>query len=190
MVAQRVEAHSRSLAAVLWQHAACLDPRKPRYASAAASSSPVRVHRPKLQIRPGAPPVAATVDLDAPLQMAESAEPPDGELEALPEAAREALAAARQAVREARFETALDLAEQVRRTLSRPEARAHFGRQRAELEVLTATVLVGLGRQEEARGRLRRAHAEDPWLRMDPVEHSPKVVALWAEVVAEREARR
>jgi len=96
-----------------------------------------------------------------------------------PEPPRDLLAPIRGAVRAARFEEALASIDGVRSRLHEPRARA-------ELEVLAATASLALGRDRDARRQFAAALRADPDLRLDPLEHSPKLRALLAAVRAER----
>lgn len=91
------------------------------------------------------------------------------------------LAEAERAVLEARFEEALTWVERGRM------AGSGSGATRAELEVLAGTAQLALGRAEAARSAFASALDADPALVLDPLRHSPKVVAVFESVRASRD---
>jgi len=111
--------------------------------------------------------------------------PPPAPVEPVPERpspplpdASEQIAGAEKALREARFELALEWVERGRREL---EGQGPAG-QRATLEVLAATAEIALGREDAARESLERALRAEPVLSLDPTRHSPKLVRLFEKV--------
>jgi hypothetical protein len=190
-VALKLEPHSRALAHRVWRHASCLDPERLDLVHALARTAPVRWARPpilgadQLELREGeelpAPVSERPWDLGEPIRVAIARTPALGEggsrRPASPVAARQ-IAAAEQALREARFELALARAERARRLLA-PDGRQP---ERAALEVLAATAEIALGREQAARRSLERALRAQADLRLDPTRHSPKLVRLFEEV--------
>ncbi len=85
-------------------------------------------------------------------------------------------------VEEAHFRTALAVATATRDLLEDTPDGPAVRIRRARLEVLCATAAIALGRESEALDFMREALARDPDLRLDPVETSPKVVALLERV--------
>jgi hypothetical protein len=76
------------------------------------------------------------------------------------------LGAAEALVRGARFEQALQAAEQIRPTLASIGSAPGCGIRRAQLEVLSATAQIALGHQQAARESFERALAADPELEL------------------------
>jgi tetratricopeptide (TPR) repeat protein len=96
--------------------------------------------------------------------------------------ATEQIAAAEKALREARFELAVEWAERGRRLLEREGPAREVPGQRAQLEVLAATAEIALGQEEAARESLERALRAQPELNLDSALYSPKLVRLFEEV--------
>jgi hypothetical protein len=94
----------------------------------------------------------------------------------------EQIATAQEALRNARFELALEWVERGRRLLASQGPAREPPEQRAQLEVLAATAEIALGREEAARESLERALRAQAGLSLDPAVHSPKVVRLLESV--------
>jgi hypothetical protein len=194
--ARDLEPHSRALAHRVWRHASCLDPERIDFVHALARTAPVRWARPpilgfdEIDVAEGrglpdpvsefswdlAEPIRVVVArIPAPVEGSEAAResPPPPPLDA-----REQIAAAEEAIREARFELGLERVERGRRLL---ETQGLPG-QRAHLEVLAATAEIALGQEEAARESLERALRAQAELSLDPALHSPKLVRLFEEV--------
>ena len=84
----------------------------------------------------------------------------------------------------ARFEDALAVAREGRRTFEALPRTARSERQRARLEVLAATAQIALGADASARRHFAWALELDPYLRLDTAETSPKVQAVFDDVRA------
>jgi hypothetical protein len=85
------------------------------------------------------------------------------------------LGAAEALVRDARFEQALQTAEQIRPRLASVENSPGASLRRTQLEVLSATAQIALGRDHAARESFERALAADPELELDARSTSPKI---------------
>ena len=186
--AWKLEPHSRALANRVWRHASCLDPDRLDFVHAVRRTAPVRWVRPpilgadviEVEAGEGLPePVGrGSGDLGAPIRVVVARIPtPEWRGEAV-----EPIAAAEEALREARFELALEWVERGRRFLETQGPAWERPRQRARLEVLAATAEIALGREEAARESLERALRAQPELSLDPARHSPKLVRLFEEV--------
>jgi len=81
-------------------------------------------------------------------------------------------------LREARFESALELAEAVRAALNARNAASDDPR-RVRLQLVKATAQVALGHVDEALDSLERALLADPDLELDPSVTSPKLMAVF-----------
>lgn len=81
-------------------------------------------------------------------------------------------------LREARFESALELAESSRAALNARNAPSDDPR-RVQLELVSATAHVALGRSDAALDSLERALLADPNLDLDPAVTSPRVMAVF-----------
>ena len=201
--ARALEPRSRNLSHRIWRHASCLDPERPGLADALTRTAPVRwVRPPILQVRhvdlkegekPPQPVSERSWDLGEPIGVVVARIPPPQErVERVPERpppplldATEQIAGAEKALREARFELAVEWAERGRRLLDGQGPAS----QRAELEVLAATAEIALGREEAARESLERALRAEPDLTLDPALYSPKLVRLFEEVRSGEGAR-
>jgi hypothetical protein len=174
LLAERVAEQSRPASAPLWRHALCLDPRQERYREGLEAATVARVFRPPVAWAVEPADVVATTDLLEALRVWVPREPEplrgDAELRALD-----------LAIRGARFEEALELAGQARRTLVVEDGPAT---QRARVEVLAAIASVGMGREDQARLHLERASRIDPALRLEATDYSPKLVQLWRAVTS------
>jgi hypothetical protein len=194
--ARKLEPHSRALARRVWRHASCLDPIRLDIARALVRVGPVRWVRPpilgfdEVVVRRrdeipepvsewpwnlGEPirPVVARIRAPRPGVERVVASPPPAVRDA-----SQQIAAAEEALREARFELAIEWVERGRGVLETQGPPA----QRAELEVLAATAEIALGQETAARESLERALRADPELGLDPAVHSPKLVRLFEEV--------
>jgi len=199
-VAGKLEAQSRALANRVWRHASCLDPGRLDFARARRRTAPVRSVRPEIlgaeviEVGEGqelpAPSGGWSEDLADPIRVVVARTPTR---ESSGAGARESfrpslleemepLAAAQEALQEARFELALEWVERGRRLLERQEPAWERPRRRAELEVLAATAEIALGQEEAARASLERALRAQPELRLDPARYSPKLIRLFEEV--------
>ncbi len=194
--ARALEPRSRNLAHRLWRHASCLDPGRSAFADAVKRTAPVRWVRPPIvgtryvDLKPGEePPLPVSErpwDLGEPIRvLVARVPPPPAPVEPAPKLpptplrdASEQIAGAEKALREARFELAIEWVERGRREL---EGQGPAG-QRATLEVLAATAEIALGREAAARQSLGRALRVEPALSLDPTRHSPKLVRLFEEV--------
>lgn len=194
--ARVLEPRSRNLAHRLWRHAGCLDPERSAFADAVTRTAPVRWVRPPIvgiryvDLKPGErPPQPVSErpwDLGKPILIVIARiPPPPPPVEPVPERpspplpdASEQIAGAEKALREARFELAVEWVERGRREL---EGQGPAG-QRATLEVLAATAEIALGREAAARESLERALRAEPALSLDPTRHSPKLVRLFEKV--------
>jgi hypothetical protein len=85
-------------------------------------------------------------------------------------------------VQNARFEQALLTADQIRPTLASTEGAPGGGIRRAQLEVLSATAQIALGRHQAARESFVRALAADPELQLDAGTTSPKIRQVFDSV--------
>jgi len=198
--AWKLEPHSRALANRVWRHASCLDPDRLDFIHALSRTAPVRWVRPpilgadviEVEAGEGLPePVGkGSGDLGEPIRVVVARIPtPEGRSEGVRESDRPALleavepiAAAEEALQEARFVLALERVERGRRLLETQGPAWERPRQRAQLEVLAATAEIALGREEAARESLERALRAQPELSLDPARHSPKLVRLFEEV--------
>jgi hypothetical protein len=146
-----------------WEHLSCLDP----------SGELTRLARE----RSGSPRVANTPPV------ASAPEPPL--LDWSPIDAK--LGAAETLVRDARFRQALRKAEQIRPKLASIEDAPGASLRRTQLEVLSATAQIALGRQDAARESFERALAADPVLELDARSTSPKIRRVFNTVRGEPE---
>ena len=92
------------------------------------------------------------------------------------------LGAAEAQVRGARFQQALRTADQIRPKLASIEDSSGAILRRAQLEVLSATALIALGRDEAARESFQRALVADPELELDAGTTSPKIRKVFETV--------
>jgi tetratricopeptide (TPR) repeat protein len=81
-------------------------------------------------------------------------------------------------LREARYESALELAESARAALNAQQAASNDPR-RVRVQLVKATAYVALGRTDEALDSLERALLADPNLELDPAVTSPKLMAVF-----------
>jgi hypothetical protein len=198
-VARKLEGQSRALANRVWRHASCLDPGRLDFARARRRTAPVRWVRPEIlgaeviELEEGqelpAPSAGWSGDLGDPIRVVVARTPTR---ETSGAGARESfrpslpeemgpIAAAEEALQEARFELALEWVERGRGLLEGQEPTGERPRERARLEVLAATAEIALGREEAARASLERALRAQPELRLDPARHSPKLIRLFEE---------
>jgi hypothetical protein len=101
----------------------------------------------------------------------------------------EKLGAAEAQVRGARFQQALRTADQIRPTLASIEDAPGAIPRRTQLEVLSATAQIALGRHNAARESFQRALAADPELELDALSTSPKIRRVF-ETVRDESGRR
>jgi hypothetical protein len=197
--AWKLEPHSRVLANRVWRHASCLDPDRLEFVHALSRTAPVRWARPPIL---GADQVGGeklpepvsewSWDPGEPIRvvMARTPRSAQGREERLerfqPSVLEEPdpIAAAEMALREARFELALEWVERGRRLLEAEGSTREGPGRRAQLEVLAATAEIALGQEDAARESLRRALRAEPELSLDPARHSPKLVRLFDRVRA------
>jgi hypothetical protein len=190
-VALLLELRSRVLAHRVWRHASCLDPERLELLHGLARTTPVRWFRPPILgvdesgVSEGeeisGPGSERSGELGEPIRVVLARTPAP---ESLPPALdlTEQIAAAEKALREARFELALEWVERGRRLLGSEGPTRERPGQRAQLEVLAATAEIALGREDEARESLERALRAQAGLSLDPAVHSPKVVQLFESV--------
>ena len=95
------------------------------------------------------------------------------------------LGAAEALVRGARFREALQAAEQIRPKLASIEDAPGGSLRRTQLEVLSATAQIALGRHQAARECFERALAADPELDLDAGTTSPKIRRVFETVRGE-----
>jgi hypothetical protein len=200
--AWKLEPHSRVLANRVWRHASCLDPDRLEFVHALSRTAPVRWARPPILAANGGQagdgeerpdPVSEwSWDPGEPIRVALTRTPTsipsrDDRLERFePSVVEEEdpIAAAEKALREARFELALEWVERGRSQLEAQRPTREGAGRRAQLEVLAATAEIALGQEAAARGSLERALRAEPELRLDPTRHSPKLVRLFDQVRA------
>jgi hypothetical protein len=201
-VAWKLEPHSRVLANRVWRHASCLDPDRLEFVHALSRTAPVRWARPpilgadRVKVAKGKElpePVSEwSWDPGEPIRVVVSRTPPsppgrEGQLERFQPSVREEtdpIAAAERALREARFELALEWVERGRGSLEAQGPTPEGPARRAQLEVLAATAEIALGQEDAARESLGRALRAEPELSLDPARHSPKLVRLFEQVRA------
>jgi hypothetical protein len=175
-------------ARALWDHALCIAPGDPE-AVQGASRKPaaVTVHRPAVVRSPeGRPAEEAWSSLEAPIELVARPAPRPSRADRDANAQVDKLLDETAAhVREARFEAALQSAEQARSSAAGLRGRARSTRS-ARLELYAATAELALGRDDEARASLSRALDADPALRLDAATTSPKVRRALEDVRAER----
>ena len=181
----------------LWRHVQCLDPSNRTAAAGLERTRVVAVARPPIVAlrKPALEPAEAVAwtDLGAPLRVrvalptasrkAPRREPPAWDARA----ADAAIGEAREQLQAARFEEALAAAEQAREKLAGAGA-AERRRRDVELDVLTATAQLALGRGDPAQRSLGRALAADPELRLEPSRTPPKVLRALEQARATRRA--
>ena len=146
-----------------WEHIRCLDP----------SGELARLDRegrePRTAELADTPPVSSRPALRAP-----DWSPIDAKL-----GAAEAL------VRRARFQQALKTAEQIRPKLASVEGAPGASLRRTQLEVLSATAQIALGRHDAALESFERALAANPELELDVRSTSPKIRRVFETVRGE-----
>ena len=160
-VASNLEASDPLWANETWEHLRCLDP-----SGELTGLERERSHTPMVA---NTPPVAS-----APESRLLDWSPIDAKL-----GAAEAL------VRDARFHQALRTAEQIRPKLASIEDAPGASLRRTQLEVLSATAQIALGRHDAARESLERALAADPVLELDAWSTSPKIRQVFDTVRGE-----
>jgi hypothetical protein len=200
--AWELEPHSRVLANRVWRHASCLDPDRLEFVHALNRTAPVRWARPPIltadggqvddgEERPG--PVSEwSWDPGEPIRVTSARTPTSTprnvrrleRIEPLVLEEEDPIAAAEEALREARFELALEWVERGRKQLEAERPTRDRAGRRAQLEVLAATAEIALGQEDAARESLERALRAEPDLRLDPTLHSPKLVRLFDYVRA------
>jgi len=134
-----------------WEHLRCLDP-----SGEVTGLERARAHSPTMA---SPPPVGAAPE-PTPLDWS----PIDAKL-----------GAAKAMVRDARFRQALRTTEQIRPELGSVENAPGASRRWTQLEVLSATAQIALGRHDAARESFERALAADPVLERDARSTSPKI---------------
>lgn len=208
--AQALEASAPLEAHRLWQRLLCFERASLELRDALDRSQPIRMHRLVLA-EPGDTEYELAADpwesLGRPLAMAPPrpskpkrtarrriARPKPAKPEpsdALPILVTEIdyrLGRAGQDLNAARFEEALGSAQVARRLLGTTGSSPELVQRWLRLEVLEATVLVALGREDEARACAVRALARDPKLMLDERRTSPKVVSVFRAVGAQGSA--
>jgi hypothetical protein len=95
------------------------------------------------------------------------------------------IGAAEALVRGAHFRRALETANQIRPTLAPIDDAPGASLRRTQLEVLSATAQIALGRHQAARESFERALAADPELELDAVSTSPKIRRVFEAVRGE-----
>ena len=159
-VASELEASDPREAYAAWEHLRCLDP-------AGELARPERERGgPSLTDVARTPPVAS-----APVPRAPDWSPIDLKL-----------GAAEAQVRGARFQQALRTADQIRPQLASIDAAPGGILRRTQLEVLSATAQIALGRNQAARESFQRALAADPELELDAGSTSPKIRRVFETV--------
>jgi hypothetical protein len=93
-------------------------------------------------------------------------------------------------LRDARFEEALARVDPIRAALDAMQDGAGVRRLRVRTEVLAATALVALDREDAARDCFRRALAAEPALDLDPATTAPKVLRVFLAVRSEPRSPR
>jgi hypothetical protein len=88
-------------------------------------------------------------------------------------------------VRGARFQQALETANQIRPTLASIEDGPGSSLRRTQIEVLSATAQIALGRLQAAHESFERALAADPELELDAGSTSPKIRRVFETVRGE-----
>ena len=200
--AWKLEPHSRVLANRVWRHASCLDPDRLEFVHALSRTAPVRWARPPILTANGGrasdgeertgPVSEWSWDPGEPIRVVSARTAPstprnERPLERFEPSVLEEedpIAAAEKALREARFELALEWVERGRKQLEAERPTRDRASRRAQLEVLAATAEIALGQEDAARGSLGRALRAEPDLRLDPTRHSPKLVRLFDDVRA------
>ncbi len=160
-VAYDLEASDPLGASETWEHVRCLDP--------SGRLSGLERERSRTPRVSDTPPVAA-----APETRSLDWSPIDAKL-----GAAEAL------LRDARFRQALRTAEQIRPKLASVENAPGASLRRTQLEVLSATAQIALGRRDAARECFERALAADPVLELDARSTSPKIRRVFDAVRGE-----
>jgi LysM repeat protein len=89
-----------------------------------------------------------------------------------------------ESLRSARFEQAIDQANEARRLLRALEPQPGIAERRARVEVLLGMAEVALGRDPEARASFARALEADPLLTLAPGEVSPKILRIFEDARA------
>ena len=159
-MASDLEASDPREAYAAWEHLRCLDP-------AGELARPERERRgPGLTDVARPPPVAS-----APVPRAPDWSPIDA-----------TLGAAEAQVQGARFQQALRTADQIRPKLASIEETPGAVLRRTQLEVLSATAQIALGRNQAARESFQRALAADPQLELDAGSTSPKIRRVFETV--------
>lgn len=182
-VAELIAEQSRPGAASLWAHAICLDPRHAAYRRGLEQASVVRVFRPPVARTVEPRDVIITENLLEPLRVWI---PPEAEAKAEAPRGEPEFLALDAAIRAARFEEALELADAARAAVG--GSNSELASRRARIEILAAIADIGMGQEGQARASLERAAAADPSLQLDPREYSPKLLSLWDSVVTARRA--
>ncbi len=186
-MAEELESRSRSLAAPLWRHAACLDPRRRDFAARARAATPAKVYRPPVLEVDHGHEFAVEADLAAPLHLKSRA----GEAPLpTPPIVFASLRRAEVHLRDASFEEVLRWVSHGRSFLPAGRTSERGVQMGVRLEVLGATASLALGDEPGARAHLAAALAANPGLELDPASVSPKVIGLLAKVRGREEARR
>lgn len=193
-LARRLEKSDPVTAHALFAHAACLAPGDDTLRSAEARTVPLRWHRPGLASgaaplprAPAASIAGALAELDEPIAILPPA-PEQEDVDVLIALARQRVDAAQRLLQQARFEDALAELDRAHRGLAAAPDGSRVNALRAEIDVLSATANVALGRADAARASFARALAARPDLKLDPRTTSPKVFALFQEMRSARTA--
>lgn len=158
-VASELQASDPGEAQEIWAHLRCLDP-----AGELAGTG---------RQRPALPEVAAGIP---------ALEPPPEPRAPDWSPIDEKLGAAEAQVRGARFQQALQTADQIRPKLASVEDAPGANLRRTQLEVLSATAQIALGYHGAARESFQRALAADPQLELDAGSTSPKIRSVFETV--------
>jgi hypothetical protein len=158
-VASELEAGDAREAEEIWEHLRCLDP---------GGELAQRERQ-----RPALPEVAAGIP--APDTPPEARAPDWSPID-------EKLGAAEAQVRGARFQQALQTADQIRPKLASVEDEPGAMLRRTQLELLSATAQIALGYHSAARESFQRALAADPQLELDAGSTSPKIRSVFETV--------
>ena len=154
------------IASQLWRHIRCLNPEVSVSAPELMDLGPRIAYRDRpVQRPPEPPPAAPQIDFGP---------------------ADRVLASAEAELSEARFKLALDATEEARALLARlPNSRARRDRM-AQLEVMSGTALVALGRSDDAGDSFVRALEARPDLELNAATTPPKILRLFEQIRADQ----
>jgi hypothetical protein len=182
--AKRAERDDPLRARQMWRRLICIDPANDEALAGVQRARAVAVHRPGLVDEP---PVAARAKdpfagLDAPLGLATDVATASREAHSESELRelRGAVGVLEERVRTAQFEQALGGVPALRARLDRANPGGTRTSLIAQLEVLSATAELALGKSDAAEASLKRALAADPTLALDPATTAPKVLRALA----------